>query len=206
MPNPFSEEKLPVCVRLGSKWLEEYSVEVTTTASGQEHRRLVHPFPRRRTTVYYTKARREIYDELVKFYHRMAGRFIGFRVEAYDDFSTNGQDGVPTALDQPVKKLGTGLYQMTKIYGTTGGMRTIWKPRANTVLVAVNGATIVPDTVDYTTGRFTITSDPSEISVTCGCLFDIPARFDSALEITPLDGKPDYADTNQIDLIELLTP
>jgi uncharacterized protein (TIGR02217 family) len=207
MPNPFNENKLPVCVRLGSSWQEEYSVEITNTASGQEHRRLRHPFPARRTTVYFTRKRQDLFDDIVSFYHRHAGSFIGFRIEAYDDNSTNGMTGAPTMADQPVLDVSPGRYQLVKTYGTTGGVRIIHKPQPGSVLVAVAGVAVTPASIDYATGQFTLAAPPANnTDITAGCRFDLPARFDGPLQITPLTDNPEWADTNQFDLVELLEP
>lgn len=281
--NPFNDnDKLPACARLGSSWTEGYEVEITMTAAGNEHRALVHPFPARRTTVFYTNTRDSISAEITNFFHRMNGRFIGFRVEAYDDYSTNGMDGVPTLTDQVCEVVTAGTWQIMKKYGATGGKRTIWKPRSGTVLVGVAGKATAA-VVDYTTGRFTITAKTATITgitintqavltvnaghgavagesfyisgvagmtqingkrgtilvsgatsitlalstvgysaytsggtatttpqtgeaVTAGCLYDIPCRFDSDLTITPMADNIDYADTNQLDILELLNP
>lgn len=281
--NPFNDtDKLPACVRLGSSWTEAYAVEITMTAAGNEHRALVHPYPARRTTLFFTDTRDNIYNSITNFYHRMNGRFYGFRVEAYDDYSTNGMDATPTALDQVCEVVTTGTWQIVKKYGATGGKRTIWKPRTGTVLVAVGGKA-TNAVVDYTMGRFTITAKTATITsisvntqavvgvnaghglvagdsiyfsgvagmtqingkratiltaastsltlsfstvgyspytsggtatttvqggetVTAGCLYDIPCRFDSDLIITPMAENVEYADTNQLDILELLNP
>ena len=44
----FIEERLALAVRNGSSYGDDFQVEVTTTASGAEYRRLIHPFPVRR--------------------------------------------------------------------------------------------------------------------------------------------------------------
>jgi len=208
--NPFLEERLPVTVRLGASYSDEYAVEVTKTASGQEHRKLIHPFPVRRFSVHYTKTKGDIYEQLLSLYHRAYGKFKGFRVQAIDDTSTNGATGTPTALDQTLTRLSAGVYQMRKVYGTSGGARTIYKPVAGTVLIAVDGveqveAAIDGYTIDTTTGQVTIDPAPLESAVvTGGCYFDIPCRFDGEIDITPLS--PHYAETGEIMLVELINP
>ena len=282
--NPFNDvDKLPVCVRLGSEWQETYTVEITETVLGQEHRALKHPYPKRKTTVFYTQKRQDLYTAITEFYHKMAGKFIGFRVEAYDDNSTNGMTGEPTAFDQYMTLISTNLYQLTKSYGSGGAKRAIWKPISGTVLAAIAGKPSLPASIDLTTGMVTFPVLTAAISyitkaaqavvsvssghtlqagmsiyisgvvgmtqingkrgsilsvtsntvvtdintaafgtytsggnyatlpqageaVTGGCKFDIPCRFDSELMITPMSENVEYAETNHIDIIELLNP
>ena len=147
--NPFLEESLPIGIRAGASWSDEYAVEVTRTASGQEHRKLVHPYPVRRFSVAYTKSKNDLFDQLMALYHRAYGRFKGFRVQAIDDYSTNGSIGSPTILDQSLTRISAGLYQLQKVYGATGATRTLFKPVAGTTLIAVEP------------GRARVVSDPS---------------------------------------------
>lgn len=204
--NPFLEESLPIGIRTGASWSDEYAVEVTRTASGQEHRKLVHPFPVRRFSVAYTKSKNDLFDQLIALYHRAYGRFKGFRVQAIDDYSTNGSIGSPTMLDQSLTRISAGLYQLQKVYGSSGATRTLFKPVAGTTLIAVNGVLKSSGvTVDTTTGQVTLTPAPLITDVvTGGCLFDIPCRFDGEIDITPLS--PQYAETGEIQLVELINP
>ena len=210
MANPFLEESLPVSVRLGASYSDEYAVEITRTASGQEHRKLIHPFPVRRFSVHYTKTKGDIYEQILALYHRAYGKFKGFRVRAMDDYSTNGATGTPTASDQLLPRLSAGVYQLQKTYGATGASRTIYKPVSGTVVLAGDGLSI-PEalvdgfTVDTTTGQITVDPAPAEgVAITGGCLFDIPCRFDGEIDITPLS--PNYAETGEIAIVELINP
>lgn len=204
--NPFLDEKFPSCVRFGSYWEEDYNVEITMTQSGQEHRRLVHQAPVRRTTVFFNKDRGDLYNDIVKFFHKAFGKFKGFRVESYDDYSTNGSVGEPTMLDQKARYISAGLYQLEKTYAVNGGVRTIFCPRVGTIKVAVNGISRTAGvSLDTTTGRLTLAPAPNtNDSVTFGCLYDIPCRFDSSLAINPVTQT--HADTNQLELVELINP
>ena len=53
MPS-FLEERLPVDVRLGMSYADDYTVMITTTAGGAEYRKLVQPFPARSFHVNFT--------------------------------------------------------------------------------------------------------------------------------------------------------
>ena len=141
----FLEERLPIDVRLGASYADEYAVEITTTRGGSEHRRLVHPYPVRNFSVNYTLGHSDLWARVVNLYHRAYGMYAGFRVRCLDDFSTNGNTGAPTATDQPMALVYTGVYQLQTRYGLGGTplavgypLRTIFKPVSGTVKVGVS--------------------------------------------------------------------
>lgn len=290
----FLEERLPIRVRYGATYEDEYKVDIVTTESGQEYRRLVNPFPVRRFTVSYVMELPKLWDEVINLYHRAYGKFAGFRVQCLDDYSTNGYEGVPTAGDQPLLLVSGLIYQLQKEYGAGGTAlsigrpkRTIFKPVANTVKVgiwnsltgtsATNGFSVVTTTgrvtlsanitrsitaitqatqavvtvgsghgittgrsvhfssvagmtqingrrgtvvntasttitVDINTAGFsaytsggTVNTNPQVGEIVMGgCEFDIPARFDSNLEVT--QSYPQWREAQSLQLIELLNP
>lgn len=289
----FLEERLPVGVRYGASWFDDYAVTITQTAGGQEYRALTHPFPVRRFSVSYVRDRGELETELLALYHRAHGRYAGFRVRAHDDYSTNGSTGAPTAFDQALALVSAGVYQLQKAYGAGATpldigypVRTIFKPVAGTTKVGIRNP-ISGDhagtawTVDTTTGRVTFAANKAatitgitkgltttvtfaahtflagdsvhvsgvagmteingrratvlardattitlDINSTAfaawtsggtvntrpqtgetvmgGCEFDIPCRFDSAIDIRPV--AKEWRETGEIDIVELVTP
>ena len=288
----FLEERLPVGVRMGASYADDFAVDVTTTAGGREFRRLVHPFPRRRFSVSYVAAQADLWAQVVALYHRAYGRFAGFRVRAIDDYSTNGMTGAPSATDQTLALVSAGVYQLQKEYGAGGTplgigrpIRTLYKPVAGTVLAAIrnslsgdhvqSGLTIsttagtvtfpanktkaitgitqaasavitvgaahgfvVGDSVHvsgvsgmtqingrraavtvtdattitvgisssafgaWTSGGTVNTRPQSGEEVRGGCEFDLPCRFDSAIDIGTVTR--DWRETSQIDIVELI--
>lgn len=208
----FLEQRFPLAIRLGSSYSDDYNVEITRTAGGKEYRRLVHPIPLRRFKVSFVRSKTDLFDEVVSLYHRVYGRYAGFRVRAIDDYSTNANTLAPTTLDQPLIRISAGVYQLVKLYGTNGAAlptighphRTLFKPVAGTVRIAINGVeTTTGVSVNTTTGRVTISPAPAEgASVTGGCEFDIPCRFDSVIDVTPIS--PNFAETEEIELVELI--
>lgn len=209
----FIETRLPVGVRMGTTWVDEFSVDVVTTASGNEYRRLVHPFPRRRFSVRYTDQIGDLWDEVLNLYVRVYGRYAGFRVRAIDDWSTNEETLPPTALDQVLAPIVAGTtYQLRKEYGSGDTIirglpeRTIHKPVINTVLISVDDVPTASGwSVNSTTGVVTFSPpiDPGA-TVKGGCEFDIPCRFDSDLALASKTS--DFRETSDIDLVELLNP
>jgi uncharacterized protein (TIGR02217 family) len=172
MPNPFLEELLPTDILYGSRYTDSYVVEIARTAGGQEHRRLVHPFPERRFVVSYVKDKGGIYDNIQALYHRAYGTFAGFRARAIDDHTTSGLADSPTAFDQLLDVVTAGtVYQLVKDYGTGGtpiaiGLpkRTIFKPVSGSVVVGIRNtitgdSAITAFSVDTTTGQVTLSAN-----------------------------------------------
>jgi len=167
MPD-FLEERINDLVRYGSSYSDDYAVDIITTSGGQEYRRLVHQFPVRKFDISYLLDNDKTYAELQGIYHRAHGKYAGFRVRCYDEYSSNGRNGTPTAFDQPMALVSTGVYQLCKYYGTdkpAGGAgyayREIKKPVAGTVKVAI-GATEIRSadwSVVTTTGRVTFAAN-----------------------------------------------
>jgi uncharacterized protein (TIGR02217 family) len=170
MPNPFLEERLPIDVRMGASYGDEYNVEITTTAGGDEHRRLVHPYPVRRFQVGYTLQTADLWARVLALYHRAYGMYAGFRVRCKDDFSTNAHTAAPTAADQTLTRLSAGVYQLRKAYGAGAAPiavglpeRTLYKPVAGTTKIAVGAITYSSGfTVDTVTGQVTFAANKTK--------------------------------------------
>lgn len=166
----FLEERLPIGVRMGAVYGDDYNVEITQTASGSEHRRLVHGYPVRTFTVSYTQLSDDLLDQVVALYHRAYGRYAGFRVKAWDDYTTNARTAAPTATDQALEVVTAGsVYRLQVAYGTGGTplgigepVRTIFKPVSGTVRVAIGSLEQTITTmwsVDTATGLVTFAAD-----------------------------------------------
>ena len=164
----FLEERISSLVRMGASYTDDYAVEIVETSGGSEYRALVNPFPRRKFDVSFLLDDNATYAELQAIYHRAHGKFAGFRVRCFDEFSSNGRNGTPTAFDQPMTLVSAGVYQLTKRYGTdkaagaTGyASRNIKKPVAGTTRVAIGVTEIraADWSVATTTGRVTFAAD-----------------------------------------------
>ncbi|MFA5170428.1 MAG: DUF2460 domain-containing protein [Sulfuriferula sp.] len=160
----FLEERMPTGVRMGASYADEYKVEITTTANGNENRKLIHPFPARTFVVQFTETSADMYSLILALYNRAYGMYAGFRVQAKDDWSTNvinGVQGSPTAQDQPLALVSAGVYQLQKFYGTGSPsisigypVRTLFKPVAGTTRIAIGTLELTSGwTVDTTTGK-----------------------------------------------------
>ena len=167
----FLEERLSDLIRYGSSFQDDYAVNVVATAGGQEYRSLIHPYPVRRFDISYLLDEAKTYAQLMAVYHRAHGTFAGFRARCFDEWSSNGAKGTPTAFDQPMSLVSAGVYQLAKQYGTDQAAgasgyayRYIKKPVAGTVLAGI-GATAIRSadwSVDTTTGRVTFAADQTK--------------------------------------------
>lgn len=169
----FLEERLPIAVRMGASYADEYNVEITQTAGGSEYRHLVHGYPVRIYNIFYTQVTAELWDQILALYHRAYGMYAGFRVKAVDDYTTNGRFLTPTAVDQVLGLVSEGVYQLQVAYGGSGTplsigkpVRSIFKPVSGTVMIAI-GSTVVPITtmwtVSNTTGIVTFNANKTKV-------------------------------------------
>ncbi|HEU0118815.1 MAG TPA: DUF2460 domain-containing protein [Alphaproteobacteria bacterium] len=182
----FDEIELPLRVGFGSGGGPAFSTEVVVIDSGYERRNQNWSQARRvfdaRTGV------RSASDvaTMLNFFHARAGRARGFRLKDWSDYST-ASDGTsaPVWSDQTI---GTGdgttlIFQLYKNYtsGTTTHQRILAKPVSGSVAVGVNNVQKTSGwSVDNTTGLVTFASaPPAGQTVTAGCSFDVPVRFDT---------------------------
>jgi uncharacterized protein (TIGR02217 family) len=126
----------------------------------------------------------DLYD-LVAFFEARFGQLNGFRFRDPVD-NRSGRPGEPiTPVDQAIG-IGNGeerTFQLVKIYADAGGssLRTITKPVAGSVTVALGGVIRPTDAfdVDVTTGQVTFDAAPGPGAVvSAGFEFDVPVRFD----------------------------
>ncbi len=128
---------------------------------------------------------------MVAFFEARNGRLHGFRFKDWGDHKSCLPSGTPSPTDQSI---GTGdgattAFQLVKRYasGSQIWSRTITKPVADTVRVALDGAEQPSGwSVDTTAGVVTFDGAPAEgVAITAGFEFDVPVRFDTdALDVT----------------------
>lgn len=181
----FHEARLPARLAFGCTGGIERRTEVVALASGFERR--TSPWARGRRRYLIATAARPLDEiaELTAFFEARGGRLAGFRFRDPADFKSCAPSAQPGASDQPIG-VGDGTrkaFQLTKAYGTVA--RTIAKPVAGTVKIAVAGVA-APFTVDTTTGLVTLATAPAVgAAVTAGFEFDTPVRFDlDRLDVT----------------------
>ncbi len=159
----------------------EFSTTVAVTASGHERRNSLWSDARLHFDVGPGVRSEHELGTLIAFFRARRGAARGFRLGDPFDFSSNGMTGTPTATDQRIG-VGDGLtaeFALVKRYGSgeEPQIRSITRPRAGTVLVAVGGAPVEGWSLSAG-GRIVFgTAPPAGAAITAGFLFDVPVRF-----------------------------
>lgn len=187
----FHEVRFPDNIGRGARGGPERRTQIVELASGDEERNASWANSRRRYDVAYGIRRADDLAAVVAFFEARNGRLHGFRFKDWGDHRSCQPSGTPTPTDQA---LGTGdgattAFQLVKRYtsGAQSWMRSIGKPVAGTVRVALGGVEQASGwSVDIATGLVTLTTAPAVgVAVTAGFEFDVPVRFDSdALDVT----------------------
>ena len=181
----FHDIRLPARLAFGCTGGVERRTEVVTLASGHERRSSPWAQGRRRYLIATAVRPLDEAAQLVAFFEARRGRLHGFRFRDPSDFKSCLPSVQPGATDQAI---GTGdgtrkTFQLVKAYGSAPEvtMRTISKPVAGTVKVAVAGVALAPAAfaVDPATGLVTLVAAPATgAAVRAGFEFDTPVRFD----------------------------
>lgn len=185
----FHEVQFPPNISYGSSGGPERKTEVAVLGSGDEERNAVWADSRRSFNAASGIKTLDDVHTIIAFFEARNARLYGFRWKDWADYKSC----TPKALPQPTDhNIGTGngstaTFQLVKKYssGGTTWTRTIKKPVAGTVRVAVAGTEKTLGThfnVDTTTGIVTFTGGnipTSGQAVTAGFEFDVPVRFDT---------------------------
>ena len=189
MTDAFHEVLFPLDIALRSSGGPERRTDIVTLGSGREERNARWAHSRRRYDAGYGVRDLDALAAVVAFYEERRGQLYGFRWLDRLDHASCAPDATPSATDQMI---GTGdgttsVFALTKTYGAVFApyQRTIAKPVAGSVLVAVAGTALtegVHFSCDTTTGLVTFLSGhipAAGQTVTAGFLFDVPVRFDT---------------------------
>jgi len=187
----FHEVRFPDDISRGARGGPERRTQIVELASGDEERNASWANSRRRYDAAYGIRRVDDLAAVVAFFEARNGRLYGFRWKDWADYKSCLPSETPAATDQSI---GTGDgattdFQLVKVYssGSQSWSRTIAKPVAGTVLVAIDGVEAISGwSVDTTTGVVTFTTAPTAgAAITAGFGFDVPVRFDTdTLDVT----------------------
>lgn len=184
----FHEIRFPTAISFGATGGPERRNEIVLLTSGIEKRNARLSASRRRYDA--GTGLRSLADlyEVIAFFEARRGSLHGFRFRDPFDMRSGSPDREPAPMDQTI---GTGAagrrtFQLSKTYGSGGDayMRTIEKPVAGTVRIAVDGVERAAGdhfSVDAATGMVTFAEAHAPAAgepVTAGFEFDVPVRFD----------------------------
>ena len=187
----FHEVRFPDNISRGARGGSERRTQIVEMASGDEERNGSWADSRRRYDASYGIRKTDDLATVTAFFEARRGRLYGFRWKDWADYKS----GLPSASSAPTDQLirmGTGVatsFQLVKLYtsGAQSWTRTITKPVAGTVALALNGVTQITGwMVNTSTGVVTFAAAPAPgIAITAGFEFDVPVRFDTdTLDVT----------------------
>ena len=198
----YESPRFPENISQGSSGGPKWVTDAVVLDSGQEQRNQRWQDPRHEYNVAYGVKDIDHLEALKQFFLRVRGRAHGFRYKDWADYKSGPVLAVPTELDQGI---GVGddsetFFQLSKTYDDY--IRLIKKPVSGTVLVAVNGAPVVPTSIDYTTGVVEITPAPANgLVVSAGFEFDGPCGFQTDTLMTQMEVF--YLGAASVTLVEL---
>lgn len=191
----FHEILFPTAISRGAQGGPERRTDIVVLGSGFEERNARWANSRRSWNAGYGIKSLDDLHAVIAFFEERRGRLYGFRWRDHTDSKSCAPEVTPTEFDQliGIGDGATATFQLQKTYGAAHApwARTIGKPVAGSVAVAVNGVVQAAGsafTADAATGRITFL--PGNVpaagaAITAGFLFDVPARFDTdKLEIT----------------------
>lgn len=180
----FDDISFPAAIARGSSGGPERRTEIVVTGSGAEERNSRWACSRRRYNAGFGVKSLDDIHSVIAFFEERRGRLHGFRFKDHLDFKSCAPGAAVSPLDQPIGA-GDGAatrFQLVKRYGTglRDYVRSITKPVAGSLRVAVNGQEVTGFTLDALTGIVTLATAPAAgAAVTAGFCFDVPVRFDS---------------------------
>lgn len=185
----FHDVRFPTSISRNAQGGPERRTDIVVLGSGFEERNSRWADSRRSYNAGYGVKSLDDLNAIIAFFEERRGRLYGFRWRDHADWKSCPPQGVPSVLDQVIGT-GTGAqtaFQLVKTYGGSFApyTRTIAKPVAGTVIVAVAGVTKSQGsdfTVDAASGVVTFLAGAvpaAGATVTAGFEFDVPVRFDT---------------------------
>jgi uncharacterized protein (TIGR02217 family) len=194
----FHDVRFPTAISFGASGGPERRTEIVTLGSGAEERNQRWADSRRAYNAGYgVKSIDDLYA-VIAFFEERRGRLHAFRWRDSTDCKSCAPSATPAPTDQVIGSGDgqTASFQLVKAYGSEFApwQRTIAKPVADSVRVAVDGVELTKGTAftcDTETGVVTFNTGhipAANAVITAGYEFDVPVRFDiDRLEIS-LDG------------------
>lgn len=206
MPNFIESPRFPEDISYGSRGGPVWRTNVVVVDSGAEVRNQQWSYPRHEYDVAYGVKEISQLEDLISYFHVVAGRAVGFRYKDHADYKSCKTTATINSSDCVISSAADGStsYQIYKTYtqGSYVRSRKILKPISTSLLVSVNGTVTTAFTVDSTLGLLLFDPAPSTgVVIKAGFEFDVPCRFDTdSLSVNLSDYQVGAA---QVPLIEL---
>lgn len=175
----FDDIPFPLEIGRAAMATAEFSTNIVTTLSGHEQRNSSWSDARLSYDVGPGVRSEAELSRLLAFFRARRGAAIGFRFGDPFDFSSHAMTGEPMMMDQ-ILGVGDGVrtaFPLVKHYGDAAQIRRITRPRAGSILVALNGER-ADDWILTGLGVVEFATAPaSGVQITAGYLFDVPVRF-----------------------------
>ncbi len=184
----FDDILLELPLGYGSRGGPVWTTQVVKLVSGHEVRNSPHAGPMRRWEIISPPLAAGEASLLAHFFNARRGRLRGFRFADPFDQTSAAAGADITPFDEALGT-GDGARTVFALRKTDGGIvRTITRPVASSVRIAVDGAETSAFTLDAATGRLTLETPPAAGTVvTAGFAFHVPVRFDTdALTMEPV--------------------
>ena len=178
----FDDVAYPLALGRDAGASAEFSTSVMLTASGHERRASHWSDARLHFDVGPGVRSEEELGALLAFFRARRGAARGFRLRDPFDFSSNGMTGEPQPDDQllGVGDGQTARFRLCKRYGDgEGQVRAITRPRLDSILVSVAGASTFDWTLEEGGWIVLGTAPAAGADVRAGFEFDVPVRFAS---------------------------
>jgi len=181
----FHEISFPLSIAFHSTGGPARRTEIVAFGSGHEERNATWAGSRRQFDVGSGMRTLDDIHAVIGFFEARMGRLYGFRFKDFSDWKSCAPGASVAPTDQAI---GTGdgsatQFQLTKTYASGVGSwtRTVQKPVAGTVRVAVNGVEAIGGwSCDAATGIVAFDTAPADgAAVAAGFAFDCPVRFDT---------------------------
>lgn len=205
----FHDVRFPDTLSIGTSGGAAFSTDIVTLSTGFEKRNVNWTSARRQYAIAMSGRTPSEIAEIVAFFHARQGKAYGFRFKDPSDWHSGVS--VTSSITSTDQQLGTGTgalttFSLVKRYvsGPTTHVRSITKPVAGTVLVALNGVNQATGwSVNTATGVVTFATAPAVgVLVTAGFAFDVPVRFDTDA-LTGTFESPIYQSFNDLSLVEV---
>lgn len=186
--------RFPVTISAGARFGPGYNTGKARNLGGYEVSNQNWLMPLHEGDVSHAAKKQDLFDELLAFFHSVAGMHNGFRFKNFNDFVATAAQG---ALVELTPNTTWQMYK-TYTYGALSKARKITKPIATGMVIAGGGSY----TMDATTGIITRNSGANPTS--WAGQFDFPVRFNTD-KMLPVSYMSDLHAWDSISIIEIRT-